>query len=112
MAKQATSQNSSKRVSKHRVSKQLAKKPTARKRKKPLSASSSYTVFISHSSKVSWIARQIKKEIEGAGLKTWIDDAGLHGGDEIESTIKSGIHETQEVLVVFSTNSIMSQWVF
>jgi len=74
-------------------------------------APSAYKVFISHSSKESWVARQISKEIKNIGLSTWLDDADLHGGDNIKRAIKSGIEESQEVLVIISMNSAMSQWV-
>lgn len=107
MAKQMTSPALAKRAKKP-----TAKKSAARKAKQQPAAPTAYKVFISHSSKESWIARQISKEIIGIGLETWVDDADLHGGDEIESTIKNGIHDTQEVLVIVSTNSVMSQWVF
>jgi len=107
MAKRVTSPKSAKRAKE-----QTTKKSATRKAKQQSAAPSTYKVFISHSSKESWIARQISKEINGIGLKTWVDDTDLHGGDEIESTIKNGIHDTQEVLVIVSTNSVMSQWVF
>jgi hypothetical protein len=107
MAKRTTSPKSAKRAKE-----QTPKKSAARKGKQQPAAPSMYKVFISHSSKESWIARQISKEINDIGLKTWVDDTDLHGGDEIESTIKNGIHDTQEVLVIVSTNSVMSQWVF
>jgi hypothetical protein len=44
-------------------------------------------------------------------LDTWIDDTDLHGGDDIKAAIRNGIEGSQEVLVVISSNSQMSQWV-
>jgi hypothetical protein len=70
-----------------------------------------YTVFISHSSKEKWIARQISKEIEALGAKTWLDTKDLRGGDEIRRSIKRGIRVSREVIVLLSENSITSQWV-
>ena len=89
-----------------------ASKAAKRKAKRSDAAEPSpYTVFISHSSKERWIAKQIAKEIKAIGVKTWLDDTDLDGGDEIESTITRAIQESQEVLVVISMNSSMSQWV-
>jgi hypothetical protein len=106
MAKKATSPKSAKRGKK-----KAAKKSAAPEAQQQTAETSAYKVFISHSSKESWIARQISKEIDGIGLETWLDNNDLHGGDEIKSTIKRGIEESQEVLAVVSINSSMSQWV-
>jgi hypothetical protein len=70
-----------------------------------------YTVFISHSSKESWIAKQIAKEIETLGARTWLDLKYLHGGDEIRRSIERGIRTSHEAIVLLSANSITSQWV-
>jgi hypothetical protein len=85
-----------------------AKRQAARKsRAEPIT----YTVFISHSSKESWIAQQIAKEIEALGANTWLDIKDLPGGDEIRRSIKRGIRASQEAVVLLSANSITSQWV-
>ena len=70
-----------------------------------------YTVFISHSSKESWIAKQISKEIEALGAETWLDLKDLRGGDEIRRSIKRGIKASQESIVLLSAESITSLWV-
>ena len=70
-----------------------------------------YTVFISHSSKESWIAGQIGKEIERVGAQTWLDKKDLRGGDEIRRTVKRGIRTCQEVVVLLSAHSVGSPWV-
>ena len=106
MAKHVTSPALAKRAKKP-----TAKKSAARKAKQQPAAPTAYKVFISHSSKESWIAQQIAKEIKGVGVETWLDNNDLHGGDEIKLTIKRGIRESREVLVVISINSSMSQWV-
>lgn len=69
-----------------------------------------YTVFISHSSKEKWIAKEIAKEIEALGARTWLDLKDLRGGDEIRRSIKQGIRASQEALILLSENSITSQW--
>ena len=87
-----------------------AKKPASRKAQKPAEPSA-YTVFISHSSKEKWIARQISKEIIALGAKTWLDLNDLQGGDEIRRSIRLGIRASQEVVVLLSPHSIISPWV-
>jgi hypothetical protein len=57
------------------------------------------------------VARQVSNEIRRTGLATWLDDMDLHGGDDIKSAIRSGIEGSQELLVIISPNSQMSQWV-
>lgn len=74
-------------------------------------APAAYTVFISHSSKESWIAQQISKEIEALGAKTWLDLKDLRGGDDIRRSVKRGIRASQEAIVLLSAHSVTSQWV-
>ncbi len=92
-----------------------SRKPSAavqRKAKQLESAEpSAYTVFISHSSKEKWIAKQVAKEIEALGAKTWLDVKDLRGGDEIRRSIKRGIRASNEAVILLSANSITSQWV-
>lgn len=105
-----------------RAIKRNAEKPTARKPSKsstrktdtarsPAVRPSAYTVFISHSSKETWIAKQISKEIEASGAATWLDDKDLRGGDEIRDSIMRGIRASHEAVVLLSANSLASQWI-
>ena len=93
------------------TTKPKAEKPSPRRTGRRSTALSVYTVFISHSYKEEWIARQIAKEIEALGAKTWLDLKDLRGGDEIRRSIKRGIRASQEAVVLLSANSITSQWV-
>jgi len=106
VAKKAASPKSAKRDRK-----KAAKKSAARKAKQQPAKFSTYTVFISHSSKEKWIAKQISKEIEALGAKTWLDLKDLRGGDEIRRSIKRGIRASREAVVLLSANSVTSQWV-
>lgn len=105
-----------------RAAKRTVESPTARKPSKPSgrkiaaaperpAQSSAYTVFISHSSKESWIAKQISKEIESLGAETWLDVKDLRGGDEIRRSIKRGLRASHEAVVLLSANSLTSQWI-
>lgn len=81
-----------KRVPSQKAAKPNSKRSSVKKARKrggklPATEPSTYTVFISHSSKEKWIARQISKEIMGLGAKTWLDLKDLRSGDEIRRSI-------------------------
>lgn len=105
MTKKASSPKAGKSTSR-KIGKSPSRKPQRKDAESP-----AYTVFISHSSKELWVARQISKEIEAIGAKTWLDKKDLRGGDEIRRTVKHGIRSCQEALVLLSAHSVISQWV-
>lgn len=72
---------------------------------------SPYVVFISHSSKDSWIATVIGEKIEDLGAVCWLDEKDLEGGDVIAADIIRGIDACHEAIVLISPNSVKSQWV-
>lgn len=106
MAKRATLRKSVKPAAKQKANKLPAQKATTK-----AAEPSAYIVFISHSSKEKWIARQIAKEIEALGAKTWLDLKDIHGGDEIRRSIRRGIRASKEAIVLLSANSVTSDWV-
>lgn len=80
-------------------------------RKKPGAKKSPYLVFISHSSKNTWIAHQMSKELEALGASTWLDSKDLRGGDIWQEKILKAIEDCQEGLVLVSPDSVNSWWV-
>jgi hypothetical protein len=70
-----------------------------------------YAVFISHSSSDSWIANQIRKELEALGVEVWLDTMKLLGGDNIREEIVKGITRCREAIVLATPRSIESTWV-
>jgi len=82
---------------------------------KRLPAKKGYLVFISHSTKDRWIARQAAKLIEaqgrGHGIKTFLDEKDIEGGESIPETIRQNIQRCHEFLVLLSRNSIDRPWV-
>lgn len=74
-----------------------------------------YLVFISHSTKDRWIARQIAKLLEERGekyrVKTFLDERDILVGDSIPDTIRENIRDCGEFLVLLSKNSIDRPWV-
>lgn len=88
--------------------KRAARKPTKKRTRR---GPSDYVVFISHSSKESWIAAQIAKEVRGRGAEAWVDVNDLSGGDDFYEKIMEAIHGCTEAIVLISPISVNSQWV-
>lgn len=74
-----------------------------------------YLVFISHSTKDRWIARQIANLLEERGrkygVKTFLDERDIAVGDSIPETIRENIQQCGEFVVLLSKNSIGRPWV-
>ena len=70
-----------------------------------------YVVFISHSSKDKWIARQMVRLVEERGAKTFLDEKDIRGGDAIPDTVRRGIQRCDELIVLLSPYSVERQWV-
>ena len=72
-------------------------------------------VFISHSTKDRWIAKQIANLLEVRGRKqrvtTFLDERDILIGDSIPDTIRDNIRNCSEFLVLLSKNSINRPWV-
>jgi hypothetical protein len=68
-------------------------------------------VFISHSSRDSWIARVIAEKVTALGAEVWLDGKDLRGGDIIDQEILKGIDACREAVVLLSPESVGSQWV-
>ena len=75
--------------------------------------SGNYIVFLSHSSRDTWLAVQLKKmiEIEIPGVEVWLDEFSLTGGEEINLALRTGMRRSSEVIVIVSNESLRSQWV-
>lgn len=72
---------------------------------------SSYRVFISHSSLDKWIAERMAEKVTEAGAGFWLDVRDLPGGGDIRKEINQGVQECQEIIILFSPNSLDSSWV-
>jgi len=74
-----------------------------------------YLVFISHSVKDRWIARQMSNLIEQKGkkygIKTFLDEKDISGGDSIPETICENIQKCHELILLLSRYSVESTWV-
>jgi hypothetical protein len=82
---------------------------------KKASQGRNYVVFISHSSKDNFIAKQldrlIKEKCRKHGVKTFLDEKDIKGGDLIAEIIKDNIQKCGELLVFVSRYSVDRPWV-
>lgn len=67
-------------------------------------------VFLSHSSKDKDFVRRLAHDLEQEGIDVWIDEEGLHVGDNL-SKILSKIKEATFIVVVMSLSAQQSDWV-
>jgi hypothetical protein len=76
---------------------------------------SGYLVFISHSSKDKWIARQVARLIETAGrkqgIRVFLDEKDIEGGQSISKTILANLRACDELLVLLTRDSVGRPWV-
>lgn len=74
-----------------------------------------YVVFISHSSKDKWIARQMARLIETAGrgcrLRVFLDEKSIEVGASISKTIQANLKACDEFVVLLTRDSIARSWV-
>ena len=69
-------------------------------------------VFVSHRSIDLWVARQLSSKIEDAGASTFLDDADIHGGDEIDATVQAGLQASDEFLVLLTWPALESPYIW
>ena len=74
-----------------------------------------YLVFISHSSRDQWVARQMARVIEETGrqysVKTFLDEKDIESGDHIHESIRDSIRDCDEFMVLLTRASASRPWV-
>lgn len=68
-------------------------------------------VFISHSSKDDSFVTDLRRALEGLGLKVWVDSRELAGGAKLEPEVERAIEVARGFLAVLSPNAVNSPWV-
>ena len=69
-------------------------------------------VFLSHSQRDRWIARQIDRHLrESGGVETFLDENDIQGGDRITDAVRAGLVACDEFVVILSAASVGSDWV-
>ena len=59
-------------------------------------------VFISHSSKDTWVAKQIAREVAIRGATPFLDEANVEVGEDFEESILSFLEQAHELLVLLT----------
>ncbi|MCI0486071.1 MAG: toll/interleukin-1 receptor domain-containing protein [Blastocatellia bacterium] len=59
-------------------------------------------IFISHSSKDTWVARQIAREVSLCGATPFLDEADVEVGEDFEEKILGFLEQAHELLVLLT----------
>jgi hypothetical protein len=59
-------------------------------------------VFLSHSSRDTWVAKQIAREISACGAKPFLDKADIETGVEFEDAILAFLSKAHELVVLLT----------
>lgn len=59
-------------------------------------------VFVSHSSRDTWVAKQIAREISFCGATPFLDESEIEVGDDFEANILSFLEKAHELLVLLT----------
>jgi hypothetical protein len=70
-----------------------------------------YSCFISHSSKDKDFSQRLHNDLQGAGVRCWLDTEDLKIGDKFWERIEEPIRLHDKLLVVLSAHSVESAWV-
>ncbi len=71
-------------------------------------------MFLSHSHKDRWIARQCARLIEEAAkpyIEVFLDETDIEGGQSIPESVRTAIRKCDELVVLMSAYSKESSWV-
>jgi hypothetical protein len=61
-----------------------------------------YTVFISHSSDDTWVARQLSSSFEKVNAKTFLDEANIAVGAKFEDEILEALQKADELVALIT----------
>jgi uncharacterized protein YjbI with pentapeptide repeats len=70
-----------------------------------------YSVFISYSHADKSFARRLYNELQGHGIRCWLDEHQLLPGDDIYEQVDRGIRLWDKILLCCSKHSLTSWWV-
>ena len=70
-----------------------------------------YSCFISYCHEDKFFARRLHDQLQGRGIRCWLDDHQLLPGDDIYEQVDRGIRLWDKVLLCCSRHSLTSWWV-
>lgn len=69
-------------------------------------------VFVSHSGRDMWVAKQIAREIERSGAQPFLDEAQIQSGSDFESDIQAFLKRAHELVVLLTPWSLERPYVW
>jgi TIR domain len=76
------------------------------------SAKSVRMVFVSHSSKDTWVAKQISAQISKCGARPFLDEADIEVGDDFEHEILEFLDKADELVVLMTPWALKRPYVW
>ena len=67
-----------------------------------MTTSNQWLIFISHSRKDTWVAKQVAREIIACGASAFLDEADVEVGDDFEERILEFFEKANELLVLLT----------
>ncbi|HEU0009533.1 MAG TPA: toll/interleukin-1 receptor domain-containing protein [Verrucomicrobiae bacterium] len=61
-----------------------------------------YLVFISHSARDTWVAKQIAESVEAVGAASFLDEVAIEVGTEFEREILRSLRKADELVVLLT----------
>jgi hypothetical protein len=71
-----------------------------------------HMVFVSHSARDTWVARQIAREIKRCGGQAFLDEAEIEIGQDFEEEILQSLEEADELVVLMTPWAIERPYVW
>ncbi len=69
------------------------------------------SVFLSHNYKDKIFVRKLARDLEGHGIRYWLDEAEMKIGDSLIQKIREGIDSVDYFAIILSPNSVDAPWV-
>lgn len=69
------------------------------------------SVFLSHTAADKPFVRKLAGDLEGHGVRYWLDEAEIKVGESLVEKIRQGLDEVDYVAVILSPRSVASAWV-
>ena len=70
-----------------------------------------YSCFISYSHNDKSFARRLHDQLQGRGIRCWLDEHQIQPGDDIYAEVEKGLKLWDKVLLCASESSLQSWWV-
>jgi hypothetical protein len=71
-----------------------------------------YKVFISYSSADSWVAKQLKRNVEESGAATFLYETDVEYGQEFEKEMRVAAQTSKELLVLLTSSSVSRPYIW